>query len=123
MVLLFKPTTQSTYPYAWSFQSVLTVPYTSEGIGTSPSHFLGRGFSALISGYDRNNSGVYIHTNDDGNAYRGGTVWSQQQRLVASSSSQTKAQAKIDQFGKWMVHDGQTLIVSAPGQGLTGTGK
>lgn len=104
--------------YAWSFQSVFRVPESGGGDGIAPSHLLGRGFISVISGYDRNQSGIYVHTTDEGLAIRGGYIWSQQQKLVPLGSPVSTS----DQFGKWMVHSSTTLIVAAPGMGAMAEG-
>lgn len=110
------PATAPASSYAWSFQGILKVANAGGGVGWAPSHLVGRGFVAVISGYDRNTTGVYVHTSDEGLALRGGYVWSQQQKLVPADSVPGQTQSE-QQFGKWMVHDNTTLIVSAPGMG------
>jgi hypothetical protein len=98
----------------------LQVPQAGGGVGWSQAHLVGRGFTAVISGYDKNQTGVYVHTNDEGLAYRGGYVWSQQQVLVpADVGVGAAAGGSTNQFGKWMVHFNTTLIVGAP---LMGSG-
>ena len=74
-----------TEEFVWTFQAVLHTPYTRKGLGSVPAYLTGRGFTSVISGYDRNKTGIYVTTNDDGYSYRGGSTWSQQQNLVSDS--------------------------------------
>lgn len=80
------------------------------------------GFSYIVSGYNKYDLEVYIHTQDDGYAGRGYQVWTQQAKLVPSEvlyapkgASRSDSSVVGDQFGYWMVSFNQTIIVSSPG--------
>lgn len=96
--------------YDWSFQQRIEVPSAGENYAKTPSALFGRGFLTLITGYGTNQSGIYVHTTDDGHVKDNQYVWSQQAVLVASGTQSG------DDFGKWMVASNHTLIVSAPAQ-------
>jgi hypothetical protein len=96
--------------YDWSFQQKIRVPEAGSTYSKTPAAFFGRGFITLITGYDANTSGIFIHTTDNGYIQNNQYVWSQQAILKATGTSQG------DEFGKYMVASNFTLIVSAPGQ-------
>jgi hypothetical protein len=99
------------YATGWTLQSELRLDEVVDGTyGKGPAALYGRGFSYLITGYDSSdtNPGVYIHTNDDGIAYYGKQIWSQSAKLVPSDF------AAGDDFGRMMVTDDTTIIVSSP---------
>ena len=96
-------------PKAWTLQAELRVPEAGDTYGQTPVGLQGRGFITLISGYDQINHGIYVHTNDDGQAYRGRNVWSQQAKLVPADGGTAG-----DEFGRWIVSKGQTILVGAP---------
>jgi len=110
------------YGQYWSFQSRLIVPDAttdnSQSFGSTPYGFGGRGFEFIISGYNKYDNGIYIHTQDDGYASKGVMVWTQQAKLVPAPNPQgaSKADPTIigDQFGYWLVSFNQTIIVSSP---------
>ena len=99
------------FPSAWTLQAELRVSEAGDTYGLSPVGMEGRGFITVISGYDRVHPGIYVHTNDDGNAARGVNVWSQQAKLVPADGG-----ASQDEFGRWIVSKGHTILVSAPYQ-------
>lgn len=96
--------------YDWSFQQRIQVPSAGSNYAKTPSALFGRGFLTLITGYGTNDSGIYVHTTDDGYVRDNQYVWSQQAVLVATDTGPG------DEFGKWMVASNHTLIVSAPRQ-------
>lgn len=96
--------------YDWSFQQRIQVPNAGPNYAKTPSALFGRGFLTLITGYGGNQSGIYVHTTDEGYVHENQYVWSQQAVLVASGTQPG------DEFGKWMVASNNTLIVSAPNQ-------
>lgn len=98
--------------YEWSFQQRITVPEANGTYGLSPSFLVGRGFITLVTGFNTQNPGVYVHTTDDGHIRNGQYVWSQQAKLIAQNPGQS-VESK-DQFGKWLVAYHQTIIISAP---------
>jgi len=98
-------------PKSWTLQAELRVPEAGDTYGTTPVGMEGRGFITIISGYDRVNRGIYIHTNDDGHAHRGRNVWSQQAKLVPADGGTVG-----DEFGRWIVSKDFTILVSAPYQ-------
>lgn len=96
--------------YDWSFQQRIELPSAGSNYAKTPSVLFGRGFLTLVTGYGTNQSGIFIHTTDDGYIKDNQYVWSQQAVLVPSGAQQS------DEFGKWMVASNHTLIVSSPGQ-------
>lgn len=94
--------------YEWSFQQRITLPSANITYASTPSFLVGRGFITLVTGHSVDPPGIYVHTTDDGHLKHGQYVWSQQARLVAQGVT------PADQFGKWLVAYGQTIIVSAP---------
>ena len=101
----------------WSFQSRLQARNSSETFGNSPYAFSGRGFEHLISGYNEYDPALYVHTQDDGYAYPGRSVWTQQAKLVPNDpkgADKNNPSVLGDQFGYWMVSFNQTIIVSSP---------
>jgi hypothetical protein len=51
----------------WTLEDVVELPddlrdHVGAAYGSSPSLFYGQGIQTLISGYDSNNSGIFIHT-------------------------------------------------------------
>ena len=97
------------FPSAWTLQAELRVAEAGVTYGKTPASLEGRGYSTLISGYDRTNPGIYIHTNDDGIATAGRQVWSQQAKLIPSDGG-----TSTDEFGRWIVNRGHTILVSSP---------
>lgn len=97
---------------SWSQTAILSVPDANQ-YSHSPSLLYGRGYQALISGYDTGTTtgtpGVFVHTNDYGFAARGYYCWTQTAKL-------TPADGEVgDDFGKWMGKGGdQSLLVSTP---------
>lgn len=105
------------YNTGWTLQAEIRISEVSGATyGKSPSQLYGRGFSYLITGYDDSDTepGIYVHTNDDGTAYYGKQIWSQVAKLVPSDTYAD------DEFGKHMVSDENTLIVSAPYSDVAG---
>ena len=99
------------FPSAWTLQAELRVPEAGETYGRTPVALAGRGFTTLITGYDRTNPGIYVHTTDDGFATRGRQVWTQQAKLIPASTPPVQP---TDEFGRWIQADGFTVLVSAP---------
>ena len=103
--LLFPPKT-TLASNQWSLQSRLYLDdaYNETHTYNGDSHYtlVGRGFKALISGYNGDqlwiippimlivtseyDPGIYVHTNDDGYASRGHYVWTQQAKLIPKVS-------------------------------------
>lgn len=103
---IFFPTSHCVYE--WSFQQKIRVSEAGNTYGKTPSYFVGRGFTTLVTGYNYQSPGIYIHTCDDGYVKNSQPVWSQQAKLVPSEGSVG------DNFGVNMVALNTTLIVSAP---------
>jgi hypothetical protein len=81
ITLIFTLDICSSADYGWSLQARLQVPEAGDSFGNSHFGLVGRGFTTLISGYNKVDPGIYIHTTDDGYAYRGRFVWTQQAKL------------------------------------------
>lgn len=94
--------------YEWSFQQRFAMPGGGNTYGKSESFIVGRGFQTLITGYDSNSPGLYVHTNDDGYVRNHQYVWSQTAKLVA------KDIVPSDNFGYCVQAYHQTVLASAP---------
>lgn len=95
------------HPQGWTLQAELRVKEAGDTYGITPVGFSGRGFHTMITGYDLNDPGIYVHTNDDGHADRGHIVWTQQAKLKPDDGTST------DHFGKWIVSEGHTILVGS----------
>ena len=106
-LLLVAPIVQCNI-HQWSHQQTIRVPQANTTYGITTPLLVGRGFMTLVTGYDADPPGIYVHTTDNGYVTHGHEVWSQQARLVAAGMSPG------DQFGRTMVSFNQTLVVAAP---------